>query len=158
MLQFDEKGHLTPYDVTELTLEEFEAFFVKGLEDRAHRRELFENYLRFLEALKAIVEKPFFQWLDGSFVCESHFPGDIDVVTFIDYDFNHAKAYELLWLKAQARIDWKIDSQIAFIPSPSHQMFEKSGETMQFWKRIFGFSREDNQFVRHPKGFIQIKF
>jgi hypothetical protein len=86
MLQFDEKGHLIPYDIIELTLAEFEVFFVEGLEDRAHRRGLFDNYLRYLEALKAVVEAPFYQWVDGSFVTLKSSPKDIDVLTFIEYE------------------------------------------------------------------------
>ncbi len=158
MLQFDEKGHLLPYEIIELTLAEFEAFFVEGLEDRAHRRGLFQNYLRYLEALKAIVVPPFFQWVDGSFVGPKRNPNDFDVVTFLDFEAHKAKEYELLWLKAQARIDWKMDGGFAFTCQSHHPMFEKSTQTMQFWQRIFGLSREDKQNIRYPKGFIRINF
>ena len=85
MILFDERGHVFPYEVIEMTLEQFEQVFVEGLEDVAHRRRLFSRYLQFVNELKKVFPSQFFQWVGGSFATKKPFPGDIDVVTFIDY-------------------------------------------------------------------------
>jgi trehalose-6-phosphate synthase len=46
-MEFDEYGHLMPYEIQEITLNEFHYFFVKKLGNNAHRTQLYEQYLRF---------------------------------------------------------------------------------------------------------------
>ncbi len=158
MLQFDEKGHLLPYEIIELTLPEFEQFFVEKLENTDHRRHLFENYLLFSGDLKTIVQPPFFQWMDGSFITLKTFPGDMDFVTFIDFEVFRAKIYELTWLKAKGKLEWNIDSNAAMVCAPHHFMFEDSLKTREFWRRLFGSTKTDEHDLSYPKGIIQINF
>jgi hypothetical protein len=47
MINFDEKGHLYPYEIVEITLTEFETVFVQQMEDQAHRKKIFDGYLKF---------------------------------------------------------------------------------------------------------------
>lgn len=84
MITFDEKGHIHPYEIIEITLEEFETAFVQQMEEAAHRKAIFDGYLNFVSDLKTALRIPFFQWLNGSFTTQKPFPGDIDVVCFID--------------------------------------------------------------------------
>lgn len=68
-MRFDEKGYLLPYAVIETTLSEFEETFVQSLENREHRYRLFENYLRFVNALrKAKASSKFNFSMDTTFV------------------------------------------------------------------------------------------
>ncbi len=45
MLQFDENGHLSPYEVHTTTLEEMREIFVDAFPDSETRKRLFDNYL-----------------------------------------------------------------------------------------------------------------
>ena len=74
MVQFDEHGHLSPYKIIEITLSEFETLFVNGVGDINHRKELFEQYLKFVVDLKSAFESPFYQWIDGSFITTKEQP------------------------------------------------------------------------------------
>jgi hypothetical protein len=47
-MQFDNNGHLMPYEIQEISLDEFRYFFVEKLGDSGHRTQLFDNYLRFI--------------------------------------------------------------------------------------------------------------
>ena len=77
---------MSPYEVIDLTLEEFRRFFVDDLEDVEHRKGLFDNYLSFLDVLKHTLKTPYYQWITGSFITAKKQPGDIDLVTFVDYE------------------------------------------------------------------------
>ena len=67
MLTFDEKGLLFPHEIIEISLDYFEERFVNELEDHLHRKEIFQGYQRYLDALKKITTKGFIQFLNGSF-------------------------------------------------------------------------------------------
>ena len=158
MLQFDELGHLKPTGTTELTLPAFELFFVENLDDRAHRRRLFENYLLFLAELKKVVGPTFYQWVDGSFVSQKARPADLDVVTFTDLQTNVQHEHDFIAMRARARIDWKMDANFAVDWDKNMPMPQGFLKTTEFWQRFYGFSRPDINQVKHPKGFIRLNF
>jgi hypothetical protein len=110
VIQFDEYGHIFPHQIIELTLPEFQAFFVDGLSDQNHRRELFERYLVFVEDLKRAFQVPFIQWVDGSFITRKEFPGDIDVVTFLPYDVVTKKAVSVQHFIKSAKKAYFVDA------------------------------------------------
>ena len=56
MIQFDEHGYVVPYNVVETDLETLEKVFVTN----EHRKELFSQYLEYLERLKEMVLGSFF--------------------------------------------------------------------------------------------------
>jgi|GEM_PF-6182187 len=64
MMYFDEHGYLYPHDMIELTLSDFESFFVENLADFAHRKDLFERYVSFVDELKTSFPISFFQFYD----------------------------------------------------------------------------------------------
>lgn len=80
MIQFDNQGNLTPYNIQEITLHDFELFFSTN----EHRQLLFANYLVFIEKLKMLGLNTFYQWIDGSYTTQKVAPKDIDIVTFIE--------------------------------------------------------------------------
>ena len=113
MMQFDEHGHLKPYEITELTLPEFEAFFVDGLHDKVHRRVLFEDYLLFIEAIKKAFGVSFHQWVAGSFVTMKEFPGDIDTVTFLPHDIMLKKSGNVHHFKTSSQKSYRVDASFS---------------------------------------------
>ncbi len=52
MMNFNEYGHLYPPQMIELTWPEFESFFVENLNDSTYRKDLFGQYLRFVDEFK----------------------------------------------------------------------------------------------------------
>lgn len=158
MMQFDEHGYLMPCEIIELNLENFEAFFVTGLEDRAHRRALFQNYLSFTEGLKKTFGPTFYQWIVGSFVTHKALPGDVDVVTFLPYDLMMQKIKVVNFLETNAKEIYQIDAHFSYFCKWNHRFYEQALKREGGLKHLFGFSRKDKNNKRWPKGIIKIKF
>ncbi len=159
MLQFDKKGHLEPYTITEITLAEFESFFVEGLEDRKHRRRLFSDYLYYLEALKVVIKQPFEQWVNGSFLTKKQKPGDIDLVNFIDYQVVEQKEHILRQLSRTPAFEiFQVDANIVKVYPEGHPkaVFTKSDQL--YWEHQFGYTAKNRSNKRFQKGFIKIVF
>ncbi|TAK40985.1 MAG: hypothetical protein EPO28_09255 [Saprospiraceae bacterium] len=159
MLQFDEKGHLVPYEIAETMLEEFQSFFVEGLPDQAHRRRLFENYLQYLEALKVVVNQTFVQWVDGSFATRKQKPGDIDLVNFIDYRVveQHEQALKLL-SRTPAFEMFQVDANIVKVYPEGHPKAMLTKSDRLYWEHQFGYTPKNRSGKRFQKGFIKISF
>jgi hypothetical protein len=158
MMKFDERGYLMPYEITELNLKDFKAFFVTDLNDSAHRSALFQNYLSFVEGLKKTFGATFYQWIAGSFVTQKTLPGDIDVVTFLPFDAMTKKAGAIDIIKSSAKENYRIDAHFAYFCKWNHRFYEQAKEDENEFRVLFGFSREDENRKRWPKGIIQIKF
>jgi hypothetical protein len=157
-MQFDNNGHLMPYEIQEITLDEFRYFFVEKLGDSGHRTQLFNNYLRFIEDLKASFVVPFYQWVDGSFITTKEFPGDIDVVTFMSYETITNKAAEVHHYRENAKTEYLVDAAFCPICRWNHRYFEKYKKNEEYWNNWYRFSRPNNEFNRFPKGIIKISF
>ena len=158
MITFDEKGHIHPYEVIEMSLYDFERIFVKNMEEREHRKRLFSNYLRFIEDFKAAFGITFFQWVDGSFTTTKTTPGDIDIVTFVDYDLFACKLNVINHFHNIGKTEYEIDAHFAITCKWNHRFYQRALSDEAYWKDIFGFSRPDEDGVRQPKGIIKIKF
>ncbi len=158
MITFDEKGHVYPYEVIEFTLEEFERIFVEGLEDKSHRRNLFSKYLQFNDDLKKALNIPYFQWINGSFTTQKLFPGDVDIVSFIDYDYFIRNGRFFNHLAQNSQELYKVDAHFGTTASWRHRFYERTTNDDKYWRDVYGFSRRDENLVRHPKGIIKIKF
>ncbi len=140
-----------------MTLEEFRQVFVVELEDHDRRNILLSKYLQFVNDLKKVFPNPFFQWIDGSFTTQKPFPGDIDVVSFIDYDQIAKNAIAVLRFKNKAKLLYEVDAHFAPTASWRHRFYERAVNDENYWKSLFGFSRENELFERYPKGIIKIK-
>ena len=64
MMKFDEQGYITPYDVQEVTMKNFEGTFATN----ESRQSLLVEYNAFVEHLNSLGIINFYQWIDGSFV------------------------------------------------------------------------------------------
>ena len=158
MITFDEKGHIYPYGVIEMTMAEFEQEFVENMEDRTHRKHLFSNYLRFMEDFRAALGIPFFQWVNGSFTTTKMLPGDIDVVSFIEYDQFARKLAILDKFHSIGKSSYSTDAHFAATCKWNHRFHQRAVSDEAYWKDIFGFTKPDESEARYPKGIIKIKF
>ncbi len=156
MIKFDEHGHLQPYSVSELSLQEFQAIFVDGLADKIHRQMLFENYLQFLEEVKKLVGLPFFQWVAGSFITTKEFPGDIDCVTFLPREWVFKNTGQIQWLKKIGKSRLLIDASFCPTCNWRHRFYEKFKEEESEFYNLYSQSRANEKSIRLPKGIIKI--
>lgn len=90
-LIFDERGNLQPYEKIKLTLDEFEAFFIDKFPNNNQRKQIFNNYLEFVNDFSTQVSSHFIQWINGSFVTTKEYPNDIDFVTIISHEIFESK-------------------------------------------------------------------
>lgn len=155
---FDIRGHLQPHGAVEMTQEEFETFFVTQF-GNAVRREIFEEYRRYTEDLRAIVNVPFVQWIGGSFVTNRDNPNDIDLVTVIDHEVYavHEQAIDERFSKwAVGRFYQKIDAYTLWEYPEGHKYHSTFLADKLYWHDWFANSRFNRAGKRFPKGFIQL--
>ncbi len=90
-LTFDQRGNLQPYEKIKLELDEFEAFFIEQFLNNDQRKQLFDNYLKFVNDFSTKISSNFIHWINGSFVTAKEFPNDIDFVTIISHEIFESK-------------------------------------------------------------------
>jgi len=147
MFQFDEWGYITPPEVHELTLEDFERTFVI---DSARER-LFGRLLDLVSAVKGLGATEFYLWVDGSFVTKKRVPRDIDVVCFLDY-----KIFKKVEDQKSRLREYYKDYLDVFIEEDFPEIHLKYPQTVRVhmdWREMFGYDRNNRR-----KGFIQLQF
>jgi len=156
MIQFDKNGYIVPYEIIEVSLADFEKFFVSGLVEEKRRKEIFEVYLRYLSELFETVGKEFFQLVDGSFTTTKELPRDIDLTTFVDYRIYKQNFGAIQKLSEKWNRERMIDSYLVPISYPGHPHFAETQLTFEYWKSLFSFSRRESP--NQSKGLIKINF
>ena len=145
MLQFDDFGYITPYEVHPLLLDEFERTFVIDSE----RERLFQRLLDLVADLKGLGATDFYLWVDGSFVTKKRVPRDIDVVFFIDYQKFETVSQHLRSLRT------RYENDIDFFLSPDFPVFHPGfSDTVlrKFnWMQTFSHDRQGRK-----KGLLEI--
>ena len=86
LIEFDVHGHLKPYTVVPLTIDDLEQEFVTAFVGPERRELLFNTFLTHLNSFRATVNEDFWVWVGGSFVTRKTNPSDIDFVIFLDVD------------------------------------------------------------------------
>lgn len=156
-MQFDQYGHLTPYEIIETDLETFEKIFVSEVKNSQTRLALFEEYREFLAELQQIIGTNFYQWIDGSFTTQKRNPNDIDLVTFLDGQRLTEFAVQLSPLqkrKFQGR--GKIDAYFVATYPKGHPLYDIFWMDYLDWLHQF---EKDTRLKGNPKkGIIQINF
>jgi len=135
LLQFDDFGYITPYEVHNLTLEDFERIFVI---DSARER-LFGRLLDLVSDVKGLGATEFYLWVDGSFVTKKRVPRDIDVVVFF----------------RESDIENMIDFLVPILSNYENDLdiFFTTEQDEWSWKEFFNTDRG-----YRLKGFVQLKF
>jgi hypothetical protein len=147
MIKFDEQGFLTPYDVQEITLKDFEDTFATN----ENRQSLFVEYKAFIEHLNSLGIDNYFQWIDGSFVTKKITPRDIDVVSFIKTKDFKKNEKELLLLSKMFR---GIDCYFVEVFLKEDKKYVITQTDTSYWFHLFQGTRKP----RVKKGFVQINF
>jgi hypothetical protein len=160
MLQFDENGHLFPYEVQDITLDEMREVFVGAFPESETRKRLFDNYLDWVFDFQRDVFPYFTQWIDGSFVTQKLNPKDIDFVTFLDWQVYEIKEKwkELDRFWSFSNEDKGLDAYFLAEFPEKHKNYGEFHSLREGWLLRYGYTRRDEQQRAHPKGFIQINF
>lgn len=156
-IEFDKHGLITPKEIMELSLGDFERIFVKERVAKDHRQQIFDEYLRHNEQIKKEVGAILFQFVNGSFTTLKDKPNDIDVVSFVDYRIYRKKEEKILELESQFDKFDKLDIHIIPKSYPGHPSFIEIELMHEYWKALFSRTREVNG-TRLGKGLIKINF
>ena len=159
-MEFDPQGNLFPHKVIEIDLEEFEKLFITNFPNSESRNRLFQNYLAYIQKIKNEIDSTFYQWIDGSFVTSKLNPNDIDLVTFINFEFyenNLSKLTDLQGhnLKKEQNLDCYFVKEYP-IEHKNYEIITKYDSVE--WFHLFSKTRVNRNGKRYSKGIIQINF
>ena len=159
-MEFDPQGNLFPHKVIEIDLEEFEKLFITNFPNSESRNRLFQNYLSYIQKIKDEIDSTFYQWIDGSFVTSKLNPNDIDLVTFINFEFyenNLSKLTDLQGhnLKKEQNLDCYFVKEYP-IEHKNYEIITKYDSVE--WFHLFSKTRVNRNGKRYSKGIIQINF
>ncbi|GAB2630425.1 hypothetical protein GCM10027035_26290 [Emticicia sediminis] len=107
MLEFDEKGNLTPHSNIEISYEEFVKNFIKSFPLDSTRHQILTNFEHFLKEFRSKIYPHFNIWINGSFVTQKVSPNDIDCLIFIKYDWFEINRLSFDNFKTTIRQDYK---------------------------------------------------
>lgn len=171
ILSFDDKGNLVPYGETSIDLEFFYSFFVSGFPDSDSRREIFRNYVRYVQDLSVLLETDsFVQYIAGSFTTNKKTPSDIDIINLVNFYYlykageekrkilfnNFIRRHEIGDMKIQgkSRELYNVDAfLIPIFPQKDPRFESESLKRIKIWQQEFGSDNDGN-----PKGVVKIIF
>jgi len=159
MLQFNKTGYLTPNKNIISSIEEFYQTFVKGQSDK--RKELFEAYMKYSDALKSIhSQMNLLQWINGSFTTtNTKDPHDIDLVSFIDYSIVDSIENELTNFKYPESINlYGVDAYIVKVYPIDHEKYALYEGDRLYWMDQFTHSRRNRKGNKYDKGFVELNY
>ncbi len=155
---FDENGFLKPAAAIPTTIEKMEEWFVEAFPFSEQRGWLFENYLKFVSEFQRTVFPYFVQWIDGSFVTQKQDPGDIDIVTFLDYRVYRAKEKEIERFLSFNMEDKGLDTYFAPDYPLEHERHFATLLDKEKWLEVYSNRRQKTNGIIIPKGFLELTF
>ena len=159
-LSFDIRGNLKPYEIVEVSYDDFHKVFVEAFDEESTRAKLFNYYEKYVNDLSDILERNFYQWIDGSYISNRVSPRDIDLLTIVDYrDYDVNKSIlEKKFASFEGRKNYNVDAYIISSYPDSHKrnIFTKSD--LAYWRSLFSKTRANRAKKQFTKGFIQINF
>ena len=158
MIQFDEHGYLFPHEIIEISLADFERYFVADLPDKERRNEIFETYSQYLSELIEVVGKDFFQLVNGSFTTKKELPRDIDLTTFVDYRICRDCEDGIIQIGDKWENKRLIDCYIIPLSYQGHPRFIQSQLAYEYWRSLYSLSKPNEIGHACPKGLLKINF
>jgi hypothetical protein len=155
MLKFDKAGQLKPHQciITDFKTVESSLLF------NIHRQMLWVRYMDYYSKISQIISKDYTQWLGGGFVTEAESPKDIEVVSFIPYEFFETQEYAFKNLKGEVWEKHGIVAHFVCVYPMQHPKRAVSEADRAYWLAHFGYSNRDLYTgKRSKKGFLEIKF
>ena len=158
MLTFNHSELLVPDHKINCTLQEFECAFVLNVPS-LKRKEIFDAYVKYSEDFKKVCNlDELIQWINGSFVTKKVNPGDIDLVTFINYDVIQKLGSKLDDFKfPNSEIIYGVDAYIVEVYPETHSDQYRYISDKAYWMDRFTKTRRVRG-NRLSKGFLEVKF
>ncbi|OYU84979.1 MAG: hypothetical protein CFE24_04080 [Flavobacterium sp. BFFFF2] len=158
MLTFNHSGLLVPDHVIKSTVQELEDEFVLKLAT-GKRKEIFDAYIKYNEDFKRVCNLTALkQWIDGSFVTQIRNPGDIDLVTFLDYDIIQDLGSKLDdFTYPNSEIIYGVDAYIIEVYPETHNDRFRYISDKAYWMDRFTKTRRFRG-NRLSKGFLEIQY
>ncbi|GAB3963138.1 hypothetical protein GCM10028805_65650 [Spirosoma harenae] len=156
---FDIRGNLQANSLVILSQLEIEQFFVNSFDSTSTRHVLFEEYKRYTVDLRRILERPFYQWINGSFTSNTHSPNDIDLISFIDHETYQIKEQEIDERFSKWRVKQYytgLDAFTVWTYPNEHNYSTLFLADFAYWQDWFGHTRYNRNRKRFAKGFISI--
>ena len=157
MLIFNSSGLLVPDNKIPSSIEELEAEFVKNI-PTLKRREIFEAYKNYVKQFKAVCAlQELHQWINGSFVTKKSNPGDIDLITFLDFETVKQLGDRIANFKyPKSELIYGVDAYIIEVYPEKHKNWFIFQSDMAYWMDRFTKTRRIKG-NRLAKGFLEIK-
>ncbi len=158
MLTFNHSGFLVPDNAIISNLNEFEDEFVSKIAS-TKRKTLFDLYLKYSSDLKNICDADILQqWINGSYVSKKVNPGDIDLVTFLDYRLVNILGDKLKdFTFPQSEGIYGVDAYIVIMYPQNHKEYSKYVSDRLYWMDRFTKTRRIRG-NKHAKGFLELSF
>ena len=131
-MEFDDNGFLLPYQGNVASLEEVAQQFTWN----KRRLNIWEKYTSYMIEFRKIIQKEFYQYLDGSFISKKKLPNDLDFVSFIQQsDFeNNIETLENM----RTAFKPEMDAYIVPIYPSNHKNFTHITENAKaYWEYNF---------------------
>lgn len=158
VINFGDNGFIKPYEVISCDIPTLEKYFVDAFPNSKTRYQLYINYRKYTEDLKSRVSQELVQWINGSFISKKQNPNDIDLVTFIPYKLYEVRESYLENFWTFNREDEGLDSYLVKWYPEEHHLNHRTREQMSEWQKTYRFTKPNNDDVKFPKGFLQLKF
>ncbi len=158
MLQFAPNGYLTPDNVIQTDLSEFENCFVSKISS-TNRKKLLANFLDFnFEFLQEFKLQELKLWVNGSFTTLKPNPKDIDLLIFVDFEFYQKFEAEIkgIFSKEKMQKDFGLDIYYLEIFPENHPKRAFTLSDFAYWKNQFSKTRPDRKGKIFKKGFVEL--
>ncbi len=158
MLNYDENGFLTPYDVIPADLKLLENEFVVKFANESRQR-LFDKMAKYLIELKTLIGEDLVVWVNGSFVTQKLNPNDIDVVVFVSWRKAEQFSKELKNFSYPLALgNYGVDGYLVRVYEPGHPKHVLTHSDRLHWLHDFGRTQPARNAKAAKKGFLEIKF
>jgi hypothetical protein len=157
MLTFNHSGLLVPNSIIKSSLAELKQEFVTNI-PTAERKKHFDAYIAYSDALKTLCNvSELVQWINGSFVTQKSKPGDIDLVTFIDFNIITSLGNTIQpFIFPNSEADFQVDAYIVEIHPFGSNKYSWYQSDRSYWIDHFDKTRRDKAGKKLAKGFLEI--
>lgn len=158
MLTFNQHGLLVPNTTISSSLSEIEDKLVHQI-GSVKRQMLYSGYLDYMAELRRVIgDAPFKQWINGSFSTLTPNPGDIDIVSFINFEVVKQFDKDLRSLRFPASLQFGVDAYIVRVYPPDHRLVALYIGDHAYWMDKFDKTERNRRGLVYPKGFIELAF
>ena len=151
-MTFDERGHITPYELIGTTLAELNEVFSEEFPLSITRRLIFDEFATYVSDLQRELNVPIEVWINGSFTTLTLNPNDIDFVIFVDSQIasQHVELIRLYRAKRNQEGSLTDGYFVETVPPghPDYRIYQFNRDDRY---RDFGFDRLNKQ-----KGILQL--